>query len=50
MIKLISPFVTGGYVSPKYFCDREEEIEPYPKRLLKKFTIYSMASLGIYKR
>ena len=25
MAKLQNPFVTGGYVSPEYFCDREKE-------------------------
>ena len=25
MIKLQNPFVTGGYVAPEYFCDREKE-------------------------
>lgn len=25
MAKIINPFITSGYVSPHYFCDREEE-------------------------
>jgi len=25
MIRLQNPFVTGGYVAPEYFCDREQE-------------------------
>ena len=25
MIKLQNPFITGGYVNPEYFCDREKE-------------------------
>jgi AAA+ ATPase superfamily predicted ATPase len=29
--KIINPFITGGYVGPDYFCDRQEESE----RLLK---------------
>ena len=31
MIKLQNPFVTGGYVSPEYFCDREKEAEQLSK-------------------
>jgi len=31
MTKLQNPFVTGGYVAPEYFCDREKET----KQLLK---------------
>jgi|SRR5690554_582200 len=27
MAKLINPFVTSGYVSPRYFCDREAETD-----------------------
>ena len=27
MIKLLNPFVTGGYVAPEYFCDREKEAD-----------------------
>ena len=27
MNKLQNPFVTGGYVAPEYFCDREKETE-----------------------
>jgi len=27
MAKLLNPFVTGGYISPEYFCDREKESE-----------------------
>jgi len=27
MTKLQNPFVTGGYISPLYFCDREKETE-----------------------
>jgi len=26
-VKLNNPFVTSGYVSPDYFCDREEETQ-----------------------
>jgi AAA+ ATPase superfamily predicted ATPase len=26
MIKLQNPFVTGGYVAPEYFCDRQAEV------------------------
>lgn len=25
MVKIINPFITSGYVSPHYFCDREKE-------------------------
>ena len=25
MVKLQNPFVTGGYIAPEYFCDREKE-------------------------
>ena len=25
MRKVTNPFITGGYVSPEYFCDREKE-------------------------
>lgn len=25
MVKIVNPFITTGYVSPRYFCDREEE-------------------------
>ena len=34
MKALINPFVTSGYVSSEYFCDREQETE----RLIREVT------------
>lgn len=34
MVKIINPFITSGYLSPKYFCNREEE----SKRLIDEIT------------
>jgi len=33
MIKLQNPFVTGGYVAPEYFCDREKETRQLLKNI-----------------
>ena len=33
MTKLQNPFVTGGYVDPEYFCDREKETEQLLKSI-----------------
>jgi len=33
MAKLQNPFVTGGYVAPEYFCDREKETENLLKHI-----------------
>ena len=33
MAKLQNPFVTGGYVAPEYFCDREKEAEQVLKNI-----------------
>ncbi|MDR3252850.1 MAG: ATPase [Tannerella sp.] len=27
MIKIVNPFITGGYIGAKYFCDRKDESE-----------------------
>ncbi|MDO5665761.1 MAG: ATP-binding protein [Bacteroidia bacterium] len=34
MVKIVNPFVTSGYVSPRYFCNREEE----SKYLMREIT------------
>lgn len=32
-----NPFVTNGYVSPEYFCDREKETAKYAEFCCKHF-------------
>ena len=32
---VINPFVVGGYVSPRYFCDRVAETENLIRNLIK---------------
>jgi len=34
MKNIINPFLTGGYVSAEYFCDREKESESLVKNIL----------------
>lgn len=34
MVKIVNPFITSGYISPKYFCNRDEE----SKRLLDEIS------------
>jgi hypothetical protein len=47
-IKLANPFVTGGYVSPEYFCDREAETDQLLKAVASKrnVTLISLRRMG----
>ena len=38
MKELMNPFVTSGYVSSTYFCDREEETSQLLKEIQKRWT------------
>ena len=46
--KLTNPFVTGGYISPKYFCDRVNETEHLLKAISSKrnITLISLRRMG----
>ena len=48
MTKLQNPFVTGGYVAPEYFCDREKETGQLLKNILNgnNVTLISTRRMG----
>jgi AAA+ ATPase superfamily predicted ATPase len=52
--KISNPFVTGGYISPVYFCDREAETEKLKgavesKRNITLISIRRMGKTGLLK-
>jgi len=48
MTKLQNPFITGGYIAPKYFCDRENETELLLKNIRNgnNITLISTRRMG----
>jgi len=46
--KLSNPFVTGGYIGPAYFCDREKEADLLMKAIASKrnLTLISLRRMG----
>ena len=48
MTKLQNPFITGGYIAPKYFCDREQETELLLKNIRNgnNITLISTRRMG----
>jgi predicted AAA+ superfamily ATPase len=46
--KISNPFVTGGYISPEYFCDRQEESEHLIRAIHAKrnITLISLRRMG----
>ncbi|MDR0333034.1 MAG: ATPase [Dysgonamonadaceae bacterium] len=48
MTKLQNPFITGGYIAPKYFCDREKETELLLKNIQNgnNITLISTRRMG----
>lgn len=46
--KLTNPFVTGGYISPQYFCDRVNETDHLLKAISSKrnITLISLRRMG----
>jgi AAA+ ATPase superfamily predicted ATPase len=46
--KIKNPFITGGYVSPEYFCDRKEEAEKLLKAISSRrnLTLISLRRMG----
>ena len=46
--KLNNPFVTGGYISPEYFCDRQMETSQLLKAISSKrnVTLISLRRMG----
>lgn len=46
--KITNPFITGGYISPDYFCDRQNETEKLLKAISSKrnVTLISLRRMG----
>ena len=46
--KITNPFVTGGYIGPDYFCDRQNETDLLLKAISSKrnLTLISLRRMG----